>query len=154
MINSIDFWSRRKAENFKFCSNHIVISITDPEQLPPTLSNPLDTLRIEYYDVKDDIESLKEAYGMFKPEHANSIITFLDQYKDTPEAIDLVVHCEAGICRSSTIALFSHYYTKGPFQALSKATYINDYVIGMLADMSKVDAVIPKRQSINQSVSH
>lgn len=147
MINSIDFWSRRKAENFKFSDNHIVISITDPGQSPPAIFTPLNILRIEFFDVKDDIESLKDAEGMFNEEHANSIISFLNQYKNSLNLVDLIVHCEAGICRSASIALFAYYYTKAPFNTISKATCTNDYVMGMLSDIAKVDISIAKHAS-------
>lgn len=144
MIKSIDFWPRLKAENFKFSEGHVVISISDPGQRPPAIYNPLNTLRLEFYDVKDDIESLKFANGMFKEDHANAIIKLLDQYKDSPEEVDLVVHCEAGICRSAAVALFAHYYTKAPFKTLSKTSHANEYIVGLLSNIGGVDAIIPE----------
>lgn len=78
----------------------VIISIGDPkESLPDLACDPIDLLRIEVDDVNED---LGPEYRMFDWHDARKILEFEHRYKDH----DIIVHCAAGVSRSSAVALF------------------------------------------------
>ncbi len=80
---------------------YAVISIVSPHDIhPPLMEGYVDVLRLHFMDIDFGIESLNE-YGFF-PEHAKKIIDFTEKNKTRVEMF--VVHCNAGISRSSGVA--------------------------------------------------
>lgn len=144
MIKSIDFWPRLVAEKYHFSEKDIVISITDPGQKLANINQPFDVLRLAFYDLPDPIGDIRYDSGLFTENHAKEIIQFLKQYHDVEEDMRLIVHCEAGVCRSASVALFAHYYTKAHFPNFSTTYAGNILVAGILSNISGLDVVIPE----------
>lgn len=91
--------------------SHAVISITDPDNRKPaqfTISDfTKDVLYIKCYDVDKGSANYfwyPERYkkGAFTKEQAVEILDFMEEVKDDIDT--LVVHCDAGISRSSGVA--------------------------------------------------
>lgn len=146
MIKSIDFWPRIVAENYIFAQNEIVISITDPNQKPANIQQAAEVLRVAFYDLKKPTGNKLYDSGLFTQNHAQNIIDFLDKYKTTNEEMHLLVHCEAGICRSAAVALFSYYYTQADFDNLEKTYAANKLVVKTLSEESNIEVVIPEEK--------
>ena len=143
MIKSIEYWPRIAAEIYRFDDEDIVISITDPNQKLPTLNTPNDILRLAFYDLPEEIGDPRYDSGLFTESHAKEIISFLDKHHNLPEEKHLIVHCEAGVCRSASVALFAHYYTKAQFDNIATTYAGNILVAGILSNVSGVDVIIP-----------
>src|ERR1035437_569218 len=113
MIKNIKFFSLLMAEGYiwrcKEITNLAVISIVSPE-----MENPVKKLFGEnerflecvFYDV--DLfkwpTAEEEGYKAFNEVIAKSIIEFVERMKDKVE--NLIIHCEAGVSRSSAVAKF------------------------------------------------
>lgn len=94
----IRFCSRQTAENTVFGNDCIVISVTDPGKEPASIrGNPVDILRLEFHDCDEKDIHLKAMTA----EQAKAIITFVEANVNN----NIVIHCEAGICRSAGVAL-------------------------------------------------
>lgn len=100
--------------------SNAVISITDPDDKAPAKFSTHDftkhVLYLKFYDLDGNnqriLELLPEKFknGLFTDNQAIQILDFVEKVKD--EIDTLVVHCEAGISRSSGVAaaLSSIYY--------------------------------------------
>lgn len=144
MIKSIQYWPRIAAEIYRFSSDDIVISITDPKQKLPSINHPGDILRLAFYDLPEAIGDSRYDSGLFTENHAKDIISFLDKHQQSNEEKHLIVHCEAGVCRSASVALFAHYYTKAQFDNIATTYAGNILVANILSNVSGIDVVIPE----------
>ncbi|MYE82145.1 MAG: hypothetical protein F4X36_09960 [Gammaproteobacteria bacterium] len=93
-----------------------LISIIQPEFQPPTPNavSPERHLRVPVHDISEP------APGSVLPErhHVEVIVRFLDDWR----AVDsLMVHCLAGVSRSSATALLAHFLTTGDAFASARA---------------------------------
>lgn len=83
-----------------FTEPAVVISIGDPgESHPKFACDHKAILRIEIDDVDQE---MGPEYTLFDPVHSRRILDFLSKYKGNP----IVVHCHAGISRSSAVVKF------------------------------------------------
>ena len=102
--------SRQEIESLIFESPYIVVSISDPYSARPVIranSNLLKTLYLQFHDIdnyipNDKNEIDKKPITYFAQSQARNIIDFVKEFigKD----VTLIVHCEAGICRSAGVA--------------------------------------------------
>ena len=88
-------------QKFKTEKKHIVISIQDPNfefvKLPEQKSR-LDYLGLIFYDLDKDTGQFPYDRFLFKESQANSILQFVDKWKDKVDLI--VINCVAGVSRS------------------------------------------------------
>jgi len=123
--------SRDTMEDFTTEENHIIISISDPNSEKVNIkSKPLAIISLQFHDVDHRIKKQKDCLQcggtgksdlfpdingghcyactdkmelkIFDETYAAQILDFVAAFKDTVELI--VVHCEAGISRSSATA--------------------------------------------------
>ena len=74
-----------------------LISICDPDQEYAQHGKEFDhILRLKFWDTNDMVD------GCFQEDHAKSIIDFLEKAIEMDS--DVVVHCNAGICRSGAVS--------------------------------------------------
>ena len=93
-----------------------VVSVTDPGVLAPLAEGFARILRLAFHDVDDDmlaaIEREPQLLGMevtpFEAHHARELLAFAEAVARDPAPMKLVVHCHAGISRSSAVAWFLH----------------------------------------------
>lgn len=116
MIRLVDFCAQRQAEAELSRPDLAIISITDPGQFEARLPKVPHILRAEFHDV----EAGDEPWVWFEENHATQIVTFVEQLQhlDAPP-VDLLVHCKAGISRSSAVALYVHALTECDFPWIS-----------------------------------
>lgn len=94
-----------KAEHLDLDERYIIISITDPQPFgePAKIKTRwglVDLLRLEFYDLEPPYPPKNE--GLMTDDHAKEIWKFINQYN--LDDVTLVVHCEAGVSRSPSIA--------------------------------------------------
>jgi predicted protein tyrosine phosphatase len=148
MISQIKIYSRQEIKDhiecwmFKSLTNCVVISIIDnPKYVLMTkdLINNTgceDCISLDFYDLTLSDQSSKK---MFSKRQAKQIIQFLDKHSKTPENLTLIVHCNAGICRSGAVGLFACRYLKldeTDFLNSNHFIYPNTYVLNMLEEVS------------------
>jgi predicted protein tyrosine phosphatase len=99
MLELIFSTSRAGAEAFAWREPFAVISITDPGSKPVSFeqSKPLARCDLQFWDVVDGVES-----DLFDAAMARRALEFVE--RECGEATLLVVHCEAGISRSTAMA--------------------------------------------------
>lgn len=105
----IKIMSRKEALRYSYLKEipkTIIVSISSPEQVKPSFYvNNKNIIGIHYMYFHDN--DLYAYYGkdcvLPKQEDINGLKIFIDTYKDSVEQI--VVHCQAGISRSSATAL-------------------------------------------------
>jgi predicted protein tyrosine phosphatase len=85
--------SRERVEYYCYNKNHIVISFRDPGTLPATMQENASRLDGLY---------LACTACSFDSDNAESILDFVDKYKNEVEMI--IVNCELGISRSAGCA--------------------------------------------------
>jgi len=93
-----------------------------------------DITKITYDSIPED--ELKTIH-LFTRDQAHQIINFIDKVKN--EVDTLVVHCTAGISRSSGVGLFVCRYLgtyEEEFWELNKNIYPNEYILELLMEVS------------------
>ena len=110
--------NRGTAEVIKFDIPYIVISIYSTGSEPANIPSPpdcLDILYIKFDDLAEDIFTEGLTYRAINEEDANRIWTFVDYYmyrehvrlEPLTEALHpelILIHCDAGVCRSPAVA--------------------------------------------------
>jgi predicted protein tyrosine phosphatase len=87
---------------------YILISINCPDERAPQFyecTNPeyirrIDLLRLNFNDIDREFKGLEP-----KSKNFIGLKEFIDKYKDDNEVEEIIVHCHAGISRSSAMAL-------------------------------------------------
>jgi len=125
MLKSVEFMSLKSMKSLQPNKAVAVISIHDSSTLRdlPTFNGFLDVLRLNMLDVCE--EHMRQAPGAWAEEpsveqhseycsidenyapslsHANAIRAFVDIIHAHADAIELVVHCSAGVSRSAAVA--------------------------------------------------
>ena len=99
-LKNVVFSSRRDAESQQGAKDWAVISITEPFRYPAQLKDGWHSiLRLEFHDIEN--ESWPQT--LFSKQHACAIVAFAHKANaGTCEGI--LVHCRAGISRSSAVA--------------------------------------------------
>lgn len=121
--------NRETAEVIKFDIPYIVVSIYSTGSEPaniPNHPNCLDVLSIQFCDLAEDIFTEELTYKAITEQDANRIWTFVDYYlaKDKSPIVEedlvtnipttelILIHCDAGVCRSPAVAAaISRIYT-------------------------------------------
>lgn len=141
MISSVTFWPRWRAECERFTSQQAVISITDPGQVAARIDGEPEVLRLDFYDITetapDDARFGPET--LFTAEKASKLAAFVEKLNAAPGSVDVVVHCEAGICRSAAVALFVEATSKCAFATREKADLANPLVLAVLSALSGLE---------------
>jgi len=141
-IRSVRVLSRAEVELFHPTTETALISITDPGLPVATLHPPISTLiRLQFFDLTERALGLPRGFlpdmGIAAPvevdgetlpdaRHAQQIVEFLRGVSLLPEPTDLVVHCEAGVCRSTAVADYARRFYGAP-------------VIGARNDLSRLN---------------
>ena len=94
--------SRLLAQEFKSDTPWVGISITSSGKDWPVLSeeNRVGLLQLQFDDLDDRHRHL-DKFILFSPEMAESVLRFVSEHLSVPL---LMVHCDAGVCRSPGIA--------------------------------------------------
>ncbi len=106
MVYILNKYQIHKLELESFLYN-VLIRITDPLGFFQRLDNKnqfRDILELEFYDY-DKIERNNLKY--FNIKHFTQIINFFEQHKNCD---NMVIHCDAGVSRSSSIAIFWYLF--------------------------------------------
>ena len=107
---NIKVMSRQEALAYSYkqdVDNYIIVSISCPDETGPIFYTPSKLkdikrkgiLRLWFNDIDRPYEN-KEP----KEEQLIGLKAFIDTFKDNPEVKDIIVHCAAGISRSSAVA--------------------------------------------------
>ena len=94
--------SRQQSELIDPTKNHIIISITDPFDVPANLfpnDNCKGILKLSFHDIDSEVIADKHKLELFTREQARKILDFVDANINDVELI--IVACEAGISRSA-----------------------------------------------------
>lgn len=109
MIKDIKVLSRIKAMEYSFQPNipdSLIISISEPHSKVPSFDlkneHVKDVLPLFFDDITEEEYKVAPDLKLMHPFHVEAIKEFLDKYKDTDYT--LIVHCYAGISRSSAVA--------------------------------------------------
>lgn len=97
--------SRQKMESFSLDEDYAVISICEPnENLPIFLEDThrKKVLKIEIHDVDNKELAINHNYKMIGNQEAIDILNYIESLKNKINVI--VIHCFAGISRSSGVA--------------------------------------------------
>jgi len=98
-LKNVIFTGRDQAEASAGWSHWAVISISRLN--PPVLREGWHSvLRLEF----DDISEPENPYILFDEALAVQVIDFVEEVRDSHEVEGILVHCEAGISRSSAVA--------------------------------------------------
>ena len=92
--------NKRNAQQFAHETPWACISIYCPQDTPAKINKCqlVDIIQLGF----DDIDEPEEEFIMFKEEHAQQILDFVEK---NWEKVDLLmIHCYAGLCRSPAIA--------------------------------------------------
>ena len=109
-MKKMQILSKLVAQDTVYPPRTIIISITSPEGGYAEFKheeNVLDILRLRFHDVESNM-------GVYKPmseAQAREVALFIQKY--IKEAENIVVHCEAGISRSSGTAMAIYEYLGG-----------------------------------------
>ncbi len=127
-----------------------VISIADPGDSVPLAPGFADLLRLAFHDLDDEMFTYlqatgtsMEAYRLFTSEDAQAVIDWVDRLAARPDPLRVVVHCHAGISRSSAIALFIAHRCRTP---LSWTAHFvpNRRVVRLLSEGSGMVVPVPE----------
>ena len=133
-IKKVNFVSREHAESLAGDPDMAVISITDPGTPDANLCDEFkDVLRLSFYDAQPADEYLPAPMpGMFDHLMARQIGNFVQELRNDPSDISVMVHCEYGVSRSAAVALFVEAYAKAPLTAREFAYDANPWVVDRL----------------------
>lgn len=99
-MKSIIFISQADAEKYQPSAEEVLISVITPIFTPPVFQTGWkDILQLCFNDVTSN-DLFKDAV-LFSEEDANNVVAFANKHADC----EILVHCLAGISRSSAIAL-------------------------------------------------
>jgi predicted protein tyrosine phosphatase len=79
---------------------------------------------------------------LFSNKNAQTIINFIDKYKNDKEDFILIIHCKAGVSRSGAVGWFTCKYLgldQNKFLENNKNIYPNKYVLMLLESLAKMD---------------
>lgn len=134
--------SRPEAERYTQKSPWVPLSIADPfsRVRRPRRACPrkVDALYLQFLDatpeeIENDPERGEVAPFLFNTDQAERIVAFLDQHRNA--AVDVVVNCEMGISRSSSVANFVlEYLSLGQAPFAPPHHYPNPYVLEVLRE--------------------
>lgn len=114
--------SKQTVMTVSFDVPHAYIQISSPDDVFPNLNvneHTADVLQIKFHDSDNYSQN---GIILFDTDTANSILTFVERYKDEIET--LIVHCEAGISRSAGVAAaLGKVYFKDDMFIFSKPRY-------------------------------
>lgn len=107
-----------KRMSYKICEPTLIISITDPNKMPNNFAknpNIKSICRVMFDDIDKNEE--KEGYLIAMTEKdAEKIKSCVEKHKDKVDCI--IVHCEAGISRSSGVMAAIQKYLIGSDEAI------------------------------------
>jgi predicted protein tyrosine phosphatase len=129
-IQSLQFLSVDEAECFTPSQSTVAISILSPGRTEAKLHGKIhDILRLYFHD-SGPTETNTFGTAMFSGEQAQAVIEFLRRHQACPEALHLLIHCEAGISRSAAIAVFAASECGVPLTG--QFAFLNPWVLSTL----------------------
>ncbi len=139
MIRSITFMSQKNAEAEPVRPDLAIISITTPGAFPAKVKAP-HLLRLEFHDVEEG----HEPWIWFSDEQADIVTAWLRTLHSHADAVDLLVHCKAGISRSAAIALYAYEIAKCEFPRRRFAGFANRSMLRKLEQRHGTPIPIPR----------
>jgi len=98
--------------------NTAFISILEPEDTEPFAEDEKNYMSVHFYDLEEDIDNgAGHLYKAITEEQAKRIYNFIKENSDKEH---FVIHCHAGIARSSSVGSFIHEYFGGAYKDLLK----------------------------------
>jgi predicted protein tyrosine phosphatase len=128
MIRSVDFISKLEAQQLAASQDRAMISINGMLAIAPRLNQCYRLLSVEFEDVRQS-----DAFGAFKSQQAQAIVDFVAVLHEEPKAVDLIVHCKAGVSRSAAVARYVADTTDCLFPRQELSEGANPLVLAMLA---------------------
>lgn len=154
MIKRMDFYSKAIVETTKFDSSFAIISINNPASDTKIVGTP-HILHLEFLDLEKesvDEEMIREGIA-FNEDHAKSIISFINKISKDNSIDTLIVHCFAGISRSSAVSLSVYHYLKEnnmldnlDFPSHMQANYANNLVTSTFQRFLKEPIYVPTNE--------
>ena len=128
MIRSVDFVSKLEAQQLTSSQDVAMISINGILAIPPALNRFYRLLSLEFEDVGQ-----ADAFGAFNRQQAQAIVDFVAGLHAEPKAVELVVHCKAGVSRSAAIARYVADTTGCLFPRRELSAGANPWVLALLS---------------------
>lgn len=161
MIERLGFYSQALVEATKFDPSFAIISITNPASEAKIIGTD-NILRLEFLDLdlKDvDYEMIKEGIA-FNQQHATDIIEFVEEISKKPQINTLVVHCYAGVSRSSAVSLGIYHYLKEnnlladkfDFPSHMQTHYANTLVTSTFKKFLREDIYVPTKAEAQRAM--
>jgi predicted protein tyrosine phosphatase len=101
---SITILNRPEAEAFVSDEPYAILGATDPHEQNPSYRDSDNLRRVLNLNFNDIRHQCCERHRLFEDAHATDIVAFAEWVRDSGVST-LIVHCEAGISRSSAIAV-------------------------------------------------
>lgn len=130
MIRSVDFISKLEAQQLASSQDRAMISINGVLAIAPALNRFYRLLSLEFEDVQQ-----ADALGAFTQQQAQTIVDFVAELHAQPKAIELVVHCKAGVSRSAAVARYVADRTGCLFPRRELSQGANSLVLELLAQI-------------------
>lgn len=140
-IETVTIMNREEACLVQPTTDMLFISITCPDEPAPIQDGYGGLLRVEFDDVDEKAmkDLLYKGYGWkftpFDNDHARKIVDFLENFHNTPYTFHLIVHCDAGISRSSAVGKFVAQWLDTP-SPLERQHHPNTLVFTKLCEVS------------------
>lgn len=104
--------SKDKAIKYEPRGKAVVIRMLEPEEGPVSLKgNYARKLCIPVHDITPSINNPSN-FVLFSSEHAQAIVQFFRDIKEVKDLEEVVIHCHAGISRSSAVAIAFAWFTQ------------------------------------------
>lgn len=140
MIKNIDFVSKQQAESLLGRSDHVVISISDPDESVSLKKGWKKVLSLKFLDVENEDYSFT-----FCEDLAKTAAEFIREAAESDESLSLIVHCHAGVSRSAGMALAAHAACpKAEFPRRGKACYANRLVVFFMENELGAKIIVPE----------
>lgn len=129
VLGKIVVLRRNQAEQFKYDKPWACISVSDPNS-PPAKINNSNTLFLHF----DDVSYNETDMVPIQKDHAKQILEFAKKVWDSVDL--LMIHCNAGLCRSPAIAqVLSEIYQPEQSQYFPQLYLPNKLVLSTLREV-------------------
>lgn len=98
-------------------------------------------ISLGFHDINDRNEFVNAGLTIFNKDQAKTIIEFLKYIKEfsIDTNCNLIIHCDAGVCRSGAVATFASEYLNHSdiiFKRDNPSIYPNSYVLKVLEEVN------------------
>ena len=143
--------SKDEAIKYKPRGKAVVIRMLEPEEAYVSLKgNYVRKLCLPVHDITPSINNPSN-FVLFSSEHAQTLVQFFKEINEVKDLEEVVIHCHAGISRSSAVAIafawFTHNKTLEDDILTSRRYAPNPHI---LACMAKALGISKEKESVIQ----